>query len=151
MLSEPTPERGALLKNPLTYSTAVVLIAVLVVGLILHTRWENTRALERQETEKRAEEQRQQDQKAVDELGGKEFAILDFYAAPKVIQKGESAQLCYGVSNAKSVKLEPQTHEVWPSAAHCVDVSPTKTTTYTLTIQDAQGHSKSQALELPVD
>jgi len=150
MLSEPRPEGRPLLKNPLTYSSAVVAIALVVVGFILYTRWENTRALERQESEKRAEKQREQDRAAVEELGGKEFAILDFYAAPKVIQKGESAQLCYGVSNAKSVKLEPQAHEVWPSAAHCVEVSPVKTTTYTLTIVDAEGHSKSDTLELPV-
>jgi len=150
MLSQPPPERRSLLKNPLTYSTAVVLIAALVVGLILYTRWENTRGLERQQKEERAEKQREQDRKAVDELGGKEFAILDFYVVPKAIEKGQTAQLCYGVSNAESVKLEPQPHEVWPSAAHCVDVSPMKTTTYKLTIENDEGHSKSQTLELPV-
>lgn len=150
MLSQPTPEHGSLLKSPLTYSSAAVLIVLLVVGFIMYTRWENKRALEQQGSEKRAEQQREQDRAAVDELGGKEFAILDFYAAPQAIQRGESAQLCYGVSNAKSVKLEPQPHEVWPSAANCVDVSPAKTTTYTLTILDAEGHSESQTLELAV-
>jgi hypothetical protein len=150
MLSQPTPEPGSLLKNPLTYSSGALLIALLVVGVIMYTRWENTRALERQQSEKDAEKQREQDRTAVDELGGREFAILDFYATPRTIQRGETAQLCYGVSNATSVKLEPQPHEVWPSAAHCVDVSPTKTTTYTLTIRDAGGHEKSATLELPV-
>jgi hypothetical protein len=150
MLSEAKSDRGSLFKNPLTYSSMVVLIAVLAVGLVMYTRWENTRAVERQESEKQAERQREQDRTAVEELGGKEFAILDFYAAPKTITRGETAQLCYGVSNAKSVKLEPQTQEVWPSAAHCVDVSPIHTTTYTLTITDGQGRSKSQTLELPV-
>jgi hypothetical protein len=150
MLSQPTPEPGSLLKNPLTYSSAALLIALLVVGFIMYTRWENTRALERQQSEKVAEKQREQDRTAVDELGGREFAILDFYATPRAIQRGETAQLCYGVSNATSVKLEPQPHEVWPSAAHCVDVSPTTTTTYTLTIRDAGGHEKSATLELPV-
>jgi hypothetical protein len=150
MLSQPTPEPGSLLKNPLTYSSGALLIALLVVGVIMYTRWENTRALERQQSEKDAEKQREQDRTAVDELGGREFAILDFYATPRTIQRGETAQLCYGVSNATSVKLEPQPHEVWPSAAHCVDVSPAKTTTYTLTIRDAGGHEKSATLELPV-
>lgn len=150
MLSEPILERRSLRKNPLIYSSGVLLIALLVVGFIMYTRWDNTRELERQQNEKVAEKQREQDRVAVDELGGKTFAILDFYAAPKAIQQGETAQLCYGVSNARSVKLEPQPHEVWPSAAHCVDVSPAKTTTYTLTIEDAGGQEKSATLELPV-
>ncbi|MGC1619055.1 MAG: hypothetical protein WA765_11270, partial [Candidatus Acidiferrum sp.] len=83
-------------------------------------------------------------------MGGKEFTILDFYASPKVIRRGESAQLCYGVSNAKSVKLEPQTQAVWPSLAHCVDVSPRKTTTYTLTIEDGAAHTRSESIDLNV-
>jgi hypothetical protein len=87
---------------------------------------------------------------AVEQLGGKEFAILSFYASPKVIARGESAQLCYGVANAKSIKLEPQSQPVWPSVARCVDVSPTKSTTYTLTIEDAAGKTQSQDVEIKV-
>ena len=87
---------------------------------------------------------------AVEQLGGKELAILSFYASPGFIHRGGSAQLCYGVSNAKTVKLEPQPHPVWPSEAKCVDVSPTKTTTYTLTIGDAAGKTASQTLEIKV-
>ena len=39
-------------------------------------------------------------------LGGDRFEILNFYAVPGVIRRGDSAQLCYGVSNAKTVRLE---------------------------------------------
>jgi hypothetical protein len=60
-------------------------------------------------------------------------------------------QLCYGVANAKSVKLEPQPNPVWPSYARCVRVSPTETTTYTLTITDAAGNTKTQSLQVNVE
>lgn len=114
------------------------------------SRWLDTRSIERQAAQQRTEKQREEDRLAVEQMGGNEFTILDFYASPKVIHRGDSAQLCYGVSNAKSVKLEPQLQPVWPSLAHCVDVSPTKTTTYTLTIEDAKGDKKSEAVDVKV-
>ena len=55
-----------------------------------------------------------------------------------------------GVANAKTVKLEPQENPVWPSYSRCVDVKPTKTTTYTLTIDDSAGNTKTQSLEVKV-
>ncbi|MBZ5700612.1 MAG: hypothetical protein LAN84_02055 [Acidobacteriia bacterium] len=60
------------------------------------------------------------------------------------------AQLCYGVANAKKVTLEPPVGPVWPSYSRCLDVSPTKDTTYTLTVEDGQGHSMSQTVTLQV-
>ena len=44
----------------------------------------------------------------------------------------------------------PQPNPVWPSYARCVDVKPAKTTTYTLTIDDGAGNTKTQALEVKV-
>ena len=83
-------------------------------------------------------------------FGGKELAIQDFYASPGEIRRGETVQLCYGVANAKTVKLEPQPNPVWPSYSRCVDVTPTKSTTYTLTITDAAGNTRTQSLEVKV-
>jgi hypothetical protein len=90
------------------------------------------------------------DRAAVELLGGKELAIQMFYATPGAIRRGESARLCYGVANAKTVKLEPQSNPVWPSYSRCVEVAPSKTTTYTLTIMDAAGNTKSQTVEVKV-
>jgi hypothetical protein len=150
MLAEPTPEPKSPFKNPLIYSSAVLFIVALAVAVIMYARWQDERTRERQAAEEHAEKQREADRAAVDQLGGKDFEILDFYATPKAIRRGESAKLCYGVSNAKTVTLEPQPHAVWPSAANCVDVSPQKTTTYTLTIINAAGNSKSDTLDLAV-
>ncbi len=150
MQSESVSKRKSLLKNPLIYSTAVLAVALLTVVYVMVSRWQDARHMERQAAQEHAEKQRQQDQLAVEQLGGKDFAILSFYASPPSIRRGESAQLCYGVANAKKVKLEPQTQPVWPSTAHCVDVSPNKSTTYTLTIEDATGRTQSQDVEVKV-
>jgi hypothetical protein len=150
MTSGPVPEEKSFLRNPLLYSSAILAVALLGVVYVMLSRWLDGRNIERQAAQQRAEKQRQEDSLAVEQMGGKEFAILDFYASPKVIRRGDSAQLCYGVSNAKSVKLEPQSQAVWPSLARCVDVSPRKTTTYTLTIEDGAGHAKSESIDLNV-
>jgi hypothetical protein len=150
MLTETTPGPKSPWKNPLVYSSIFVLIVGLAVGFIMYSRWQDARARDREAQELRTEKQREEDRAAVEQLGGRDFAILDFYASPRVIRRGETGKLCYGVSNAKTVQLEPESHAVWPSEANCVDVSPVKTTTYTLTIFDAAGHSKSQTVDLVV-
>jgi hypothetical protein len=76
-------------------------------------------------------------------MGGDRFDILSFYANPGAMVQGDSVNLCYSVSNAKSVTLQPQSNAVWPSYERCVSVSPKKTTTYTLTATDAAGQKKS--------
>jgi hypothetical protein len=150
MLAEPTPEPKSPFRSPLIYSSAVLLIVALAVAVTMYSRWQHDRTRERQAAAEQAEKQREQDRAAVEQLGGKNLTILDFYASPGTIHRGQSSKLCYGVSNAKTVTLEPQPHPVWPSVANCVDVSPKKTTTYTLTIMDEAGHSKSQTLDLAV-
>jgi hypothetical protein len=150
MASDPVSEPKSLLKNPLLYSSAVLVVALLGVLFVMLSRWQNSRNAERQAAQERAEKQHEQDRIAVEQLGGKVFAILSFYASPKQIRRGESAQLCYGVANAKTVKLEPQPQPVWPSIAHCVDITPNKSTTYTLTISDAAGKTQSQDVEVKV-
>src|SRR6266852_3357325 len=100
--------------------------------------------------EERTEKQQEQDRITLDQLGGKELAIQNFYATPGVVRRGETVQLCYGVANAKTVKLEPQSNPVWPSYSRCVDVTPTKSTTYTLTIADDAGNTRTQSLEVKV-
>ena len=70
--------------------------------------------------------------------------------ATRSIGRGETAQICYGVANATSVTLEPQSNKVWPSHNLCVDVKPVKTTTYTLTATGADGKSVTQQVTIEV-
>ena len=134
----------------LLYSSIVLGIALLVVGWILFSRWQENRQIEARNREEAARKQRESDRAALEQLGGKELAIQSFYANPGVVHRGESVQLCYGVANAKTVKLEPQPNPVWPSYARCVDVTPKKDTTYTLTIADAAGNTKSATVAVKV-
>ena len=144
------PRTRTLFKNPLLYSSLLVGTALLVVLWIFYSRWQENRSIERRTREEASRKQLENDRIALEQLGGKELAIQSFYASPGAIHKGESVQLCYGVANAKAVKLEPQPNAVWPSYARCVNVSPEKTTTYTLTISDASGNTKSESLQVNV-
>jgi hypothetical protein len=144
------PCAKTLFKNLLLYSSLLVGTALLVVLWIFYSRWQENRSIERRTREEGSRKQRENDRIALQQLGGKELAIQSFYASPGAIHKGESLQLCYGVANAKVVKLEPQPNAVWPSYARCVNVSPPKTTTYTLTISDAAGNTKSQSVQVNV-
>jgi hypothetical protein len=150
MLAQPVPPKKSVLKNPFLYSWAALGIAALVVGWILFSRWYENRGIEKRAKEERTQKQQEQDRIALEQLGGKELAIQNFYAYPGEIRPGETVQLCYGVANAKSVTLEPQPNPVWPSYSRCVDVTPAKSTIYTLTIADAAGNTRTQSLEVKV-
>src|SRR5713226_397033 len=150
MLAQPDARKKSALKNPFVYSWAALAIGALVVGWILFSRWQENHAIEKHAKEERTQKQKDQDRLTLEQLGGKELAIQNFYATPGVIRRGETVQLCYGVANAKSVRLEPQSSPVWPSYSRCVDVTPTKSTSYKLTIADAAGHTQTQSLEVKV-
>jgi len=150
MLAQPDPQKKSTLKNPFLYSRAVLALVALAVLWILTTRWLENRNLEKRATQERTQKQQEQDRIALEQMGGKELAIQNFYASPGTIRRGETSQICYGVANAKTVKLEPQSNPVWPSYSRCVDVTPTKSTTYTLTIADDAGNTRTQTLEVKV-
>src|SRR5580693_2242250 len=83
-------------------------------------------------------------------LGGSDFKIISFCATPGKIQRGDTVDMCYGVSNAKAVKLEPPVANVWPSVDRCIQVAPKKTTTYTFTADDGKGNAKTAQLTIEV-
>ena len=150
MISEPAPEKKSPVKNYLLYSSTAFFIVLAYLGWIFFSRWHEDRGIERRAAEQQAAAQQAQDRTTLEQMGGKELAIQNFYGSPGVVRRGESAQLCYGVANAKVVKLEPQDNPVWPSYSRCVDVKPVRTTTYTLTAEDAAGHSVTQTVEIKV-
>lgn len=142
--------RNPVFKNPLLYSSIALLIAAIAVGWILFSRWQQNRQIDRQTAQERAQKQHDSDRAALEQLGGNELAIQALYANPGIVAQGQSAQLCYGVANAKTVTLEPQANPVWPSHARCVEVTPKKDTVYTLTAEDASGNKASQTVEVKV-
>ncbi len=57
--------------------------------------------------------------------------ILMFYVNPEAPAVDEKTQLCYGVDNATTVRLEPPIEHLWPTPTRCFEV-PTRAATYTL-------------------
>ncbi len=146
--SNPGPR--SFFRNPLVYTSTLLVIGMLYAGGVLFFRWENNRDADRRAVEEDARQKAASAQRAYDSLGGSQFAILNFYATPSAIHPGAATQLCYGVSNAKEVKLDPPVASVWPSVTRCVAASPRKETTYTLTAVDAQGNTKTATVIVQV-
>ena len=134
-----------------TLITFLILAASAAYAIfVIVSRYQANRAFERRAAQEAAERQRADDRAAVEQLGGSDLSIRALYLSPSTIRPGQSAQLCYDVANAKTVTLDPPAGEVWPSHNRCLDVSPKKTTTYTLTITGASGSPVSDSVRLIV-
>jgi hypothetical protein len=130
---------------------SIIILGVLVyIGWVFYSRWHENREL----TEKAAVQLSEKEQKdaaaTVETLGGTEFKIIAFYVSPVAIRRGETVTMCYGVSNAKSVQIDPPVGNTWPSVNRCMEVTPKKTTKYTLTTDDGKGDSKSAEVTVVV-
>ncbi|MGA7914353.1 MAG: hypothetical protein WCA00_03890 [Candidatus Acidiferrales bacterium] len=143
-------------KTPRTVRTmwkvfgAIVALIVLYTAYTFWSRWQENQDLAAKQKTAQAAAQREDAAKTYETLGGGDFKILSFYASPGIIHRGDTVDMCYGVSNAKSVKLDPPDANVWPSNDRCMQVSPRKTTTYTLTADDGKGTSKTATLTIEV-
>ena len=60
--------------------------------------------------------------------------ILQFYASASEIERGEPATLCYGVENARSVRLEPAVEKLTPALSRCFIVTPRADASYKLIV-----------------
>lgn len=143
---EVNPKSSVGIRAYLIVSALALAMGLAYVGWVFFSRWEGSRAIE----ERAAAEKRAEAEQTFEGMGGDRFEILKFYALPGEIRPGDDVDLCYGVSNAKSVTLEPQKNVVWPAYSRCVKVSPRKTTTYTLTATDAAGHNKTATVIVEV-
>ena len=125
-----------------------MLVAVIVIyaGATVLLRWRGNKAIDEAAALKRAES----DRKIVEQLGGGEMKVLLFYASPPALTRGEKGLLCYGVANAKAVRIEPNVEEIKPAISRCVEVKPSAATTYTLTAADADGRVETRTLSVAV-
>jgi hypothetical protein len=150
MFAEWKPQTGSkprrLLSNPLLYTTSALILSIIYVAIVFLGRWEAAR----RNAAAIAAQRREEDAKMFEAQGGNNFEIMNFYVAPAAIERGGSADICYSTSNAKVVKIDPPVGAVWPSLSRCITVQPKKTTTYTLTIDDGAGHTKTASVTLPV-
>lgn len=127
------------LRRALPFLTVAMIAAGLYDAWIFYSRWRDGREAAAALQAKQAEEAR----RTIDMLGGDELKILGFYAVPAAIHPGEKANICYSVSGAKSVRMEPPVEELRPALSYCLQVSPAKTTEYKLTAEDGLGHMES--------
>ena len=128
-----------LVRKLLPYTSAALALALLYVAWTFFSRWNDNRHNERAAEADKAKS----DAKIVEMYGSGNLKILNFYATPSVIRRGGKGLLCYGVSNAKTVKIEPAVEAVAPSISRCVEISPKQDTRYTLTAADEAGHSST--------
>jgi hypothetical protein len=76
--------------------------------------------------------------------------ITAFYARDLIVTEGTSTVLCYGVANAKSVRLDPPVESISPSLNRCIEVRPKIETRYTLTAEGSIGQSVSESVTVRV-
>ena len=128
----------------LPFFTLVLVAAVAYDAWVFYARWSDARQAERTRQEKAAADA----QKTLDLLGGGGLKILSFYATPGAIHPGERASLCYGVTGATSVRMEPAIEDLHPALTYCMQVSPAKDTEYKLIAEDDAGHTTSSAVTI---
>jgi hypothetical protein len=134
-----------IIRRLMPYTAAGAVLAVLYVVWVFADRWSENRRMEQTATEA----QRAKTAKEIPGIEGK-LKILNFYVTPGVIQPGQNALVCYGVVNATAVRLDPPVERVYPSLNRCFEVSPRRKTRYTVTAEDAQGHTATESFVLEV-
>src|SRR5262249_23151698 len=67
--------------------------------------------------------------------GGNAVKILQFYASEATATEGKKSLICYGVLNAKAIRIEPLREAVLPALNRCVEIEPLRDTRYTLTAE----------------
>jgi hypothetical protein len=134
------------LRRLMPFLGLLILVALIYDGGIFYSRWSGNR----QAAQAQADKETSQARKTIDAIGGGGLKILTFYAAPAAVRRGEHTSLCYGVTGAKNVRMEPVVESVWPALSRCVQVSPRKDTEYKLVAEDEAGHSVTESVAVKV-
>ena len=138
------------LRRLLPYTSVAVVLALAYAGWTVLSRRQGERVNEQAAQAAKAKANRQ----IVQAYGDGHLKVLTFYASPPLLRQGEKGLLCYGVANAKSVRIDPQidpsVKAITPSLSRCLEVSPKISTEYTLTAQDADGKSESRSVGIRV-
>jgi len=124
----------------------VAIAAVAYLGLVMAVR---------RLGEPRWEQRQQSEQPAGNEeferaYGGSTLKIVQFYSREGTLLEGSATVLCYGVVNARSVRIEPPVEGVAVSLNRCVEVAPERDTRYTLTAEGNDGRAVSESFVLKV-
>ena len=135
-----------LVRRALPVLGIAVAAAVAYDGWVFYSRWRSSREAQQA---RQAEEIRRARQ-TLDAIGSTQFRIINFYAVPQSIRRGEPARICFGVYGAKRVRIEPGVGDVHPAMTDCLEVSPRQDTEYKLTAEDGAGHTAQKTLQIRV-
>jgi hypothetical protein len=123
------------------------LLALIYLGGVFYSRWHFSRGLQQAAEQKAAEQER----KTYELYGSGQLKIMLFYASPGVVNRGQGTELCYSVSNATTAKIDHGVGDIRPSVGRCVPIKPTRSTTYTVTATDSQGHQATKSVDVVVE
>ena len=124
------------------YMFVVLAAALLYLGWTFADRYRSNREFERARSREMAPR--------LPPDYGSAVKIVQFYASPGVLTRGEQALLCYGVANAKTLRIEPEVDVLWPALNRCLYVQPKRETRYTLTAEGADGKRVTESFVLQV-
>lgn len=131
------------LRRALPFLGVLIVLGLIYDAFVFYARSSRDREEKQAQKERTAELER----KTAQTFGGLDLKILNFYA---VHEPGRPTNLCYGVTGAKTVRIEPPVDAVWPALTRCVQVSPEKDTEYKLIAGDGTGHSVTQSVLVKV-
>lgn len=138
---------SSLVRRALPLLTVIIGIVVLYDGWIFYSRWSRTRTEEHERTRAEAERAR----RTLHMLGGDQLKILDYYAAPPAVRRGQVTSICFGVNGAKKVRIDPLiVEDLHPSLSRCFQVKLGDDTEYKLTAEDATGRTVTQSITIRV-
>ena len=133
------------MKRILWYSIPGAVLALGYLAFVGLSRYTANSDLRRAERAREASKYQ-----ALPGTGGTEVKILQFYAASEEIRRGDRVIVCYGVENARAVRLDPAIEEVEPSPNRCFNAFPKRTTTFKLTATGKNGNEVSASFTVHV-
>ena len=134
------------LQIPLRVAAA---IALAYLGYVFLARYTATKHYNDRE-KRQSEPDSKRAAKFEETYGGTAVKILQFYARDAAITEGDETVICYGLVNAKSVKIEPPVSGVQVALNNCVTVQPEHDTQYTMTAEGNDGKTATAAFTLLV-
>ena len=130
---------------PLRVGAAIALVYLGYIFLVRHSA--DQRYAERTTS---AQPSKEEKSRFAETYGGTAVKILQFYARDGAISDDQSTVICYGVVNAKSVRIDPPVADVYPALNRCVDAAPQHETKYTLTAEGKDGKTVTAEFTLAV-
>jgi hypothetical protein len=131
-------------KTVLRSAAVGLLLALAYLAWVGLTRYYGNRKIERESAESEAAMYRRM------VPAGTALKITQFYASKPEIARGESTLVCYGVENARSVRIEPPIERLIPLPVKCFPYAPKRTTTLKLTAEGEKGGEASASLTVSV-